>query len=107
MPKVIFVSNSNSEVIVDASAGNSIMTIAVQNDVAGIIGECGGALSCCTCHVYVDNEWAHRIPPASEFEHEMLEMTASPRNPTSRLSCQIELTGDLDGIRIFVPVSQD
>lgn len=106
MPKVIFISQDNSEVVVEANTGESIMATAVRNDVAGIVGECGGALSCCTCHVHVDDAWADRVAPASDFEGEMLEMTASPRNPTSRLCCQIELSDELDGIRIHLPESQ-
>ncbi|MDR6755777.1 2Fe-2S ferredoxin [Mycoplana sp. BE70] len=106
MPKITFVAPDKSEAIVEARSGDSIMAAAVQNDVAGIVGECGGALSCCTCHVHLDEDWADRVPPASDFENEMLDMTATSRDRTSRLCCQISMSDGLDGIRVHVPESQ-
>ncbi|MEY8838496.1 2Fe-2S iron-sulfur cluster-binding protein, partial [Cribrihabitans sp. XS_ASV171] len=78
--------------------GISLMEAAVANDVPGIIGECGGCLSCATCHVYVDETWADRTGEAEEFEDAMLDIAAAERRPTSRLSCQIEAHPDLDGL---------
>lgn len=92
--------------IIDAVNGDSVMMTAVQNGIDGIVAECGGSLSCATCHVYVDEDWFARTGPASEDELEMLEGAMSPAGPTSRLSCQIELTADLDGLVVRVPEEQ-
>ncbi|PZQ45797.1 MAG: 2Fe-2S ferredoxin [Rhodovulum sulfidophilum] len=105
MPKVTFVSADGETTTVEAEAGLSVMEAAVRNDVAGIDAECGGSCACATCHVIVDPDWAGRLDPPSDSEREMLEYTIGPEE-TSRLACQIELTEDLDGIRVRLPVSQ-
>lgn len=86
---------------VDAVDGESIMRTAVTNDVPGIVGECGGELSCATCHVYMEPQWADRVPPRSPDEEDMLEMVES-RTELSRLSCQIRVTPELDGLEVVV-----
>jgi 2Fe-2S ferredoxin len=86
---------------VDAADGESIMRTAVSNDVPGIVGECGGELSCATCHIYVDPQWADRVPPRSLDEEDMLEMVES-RTEYSRLSCQIRVSPELDGLEVQV-----
>ncbi len=87
----------------EIEAGISLMEAAVAHDVPGIIGECGGCLSCATCHVYVDDAWADKTGEAEEFEDAMLDIAAAERRPTSRLSCQIQAHPDLDGLVLHVP----
>ena len=106
MVKLVFVDADGREAHVDAAAGESVMAAAVRNGVAGILGECGGSLACCTCHVHLDDDWRGRIGPVSDFENEMLEMTASPREAGSRLCCQIEVDGTLEGMRLRLPATQ-
>lgn len=90
----------------DAKTGRSLMKAAIDAGVDGIAADCGGCLTCATCHVIVAPEWASKLPPASADERSMLEMTASPAEPTSRLSCQIELTAALDGLAVRLPATQ-
>ena len=86
--------------------GKSLMQAAVSAGIDGIAADCGGSLSCATCHVFVDAAWAARLPPASADERAMLEMTATPHDARSRLSCQITLTAALDGLRATLPPTQ-
>ena len=83
--------------------GQSLMEAAVAHNIPGVIGECGGSLSCATCHVVVDPTWATRAGTPSAFEDDMLDVTDADRQPTSRLSCQIKMTEALDGILLHVP----
>ena len=83
--------------------GQSLMEAAVAHNIPNVIGECGGSLSCATCHVVVDPAWAARAGPPTAFEHDMLDVTDADRQPTSRLSCQIRMTAALDGILLHVP----
>ena len=89
-----------------ARPGRSLMQEAVNAGVAAIAADCGGSLTCATCHVVVDVDWASRLPLPSADERSMLEMTASPCEPGSRLSCQITLTPTLDGLRVRLPATQ-
>jgi 2Fe-2S ferredoxin len=86
--------------------GQSLMRAAVDADIDGIKADCGGVMTCATCHVYVDAEWSGRLPPPSGDEDAMVEMTAAPRAPTSRLSCQIALAPELDGLTVTLPPTQ-
>jgi 2Fe-2S ferredoxin len=106
MPKVTYVDPDGTQVDVEADAGTSLMMAAVEADIDGIVAECGGSLMCATCHVYVDDAFAGRLPEMSSDEDEMLDATASERRPTSRLSCQIELSDELDGLVVRLPDSQ-
>jgi 2Fe-2S ferredoxin len=103
---ITYIAADGKESRVDVRDGDNLMLGAVQNNVRGIDGECGGCLSCATCHVYVEPEWADRIPPAVSMEEEMLEFVASARGPGSRLSCQILATPQLDGMRVLLPQTQ-
>lgn len=87
----------------DVVAGHSLMEAATARGVPGIIGECGGSMSCATCHVVVDPAWAERAGAPSAFEDDMLDITEAGREPTSRLSCQIKMSAALDGIVVKVP----
>lgn len=106
MAKVTYVNPDGSEVEAEADVGTSVMMCAVAQDIDGIVAECGGSLMCATCHVYVDQEFADRLPAMSPDEDEMLEAAASERLPNSRLSCQLVLTDELDGLVVRLPETQ-
>ena len=89
-----------------AEPGQSLMRVATDAGVAAIVADCGGLLTCATCHVYVDPAWADKLPPVTEDEAAMLEMTASPRQANSRLSCQIVMQSALDGLTVTLPETQ-
>jgi 2Fe-2S ferredoxin len=106
MPEVTFLGPDGTATTVRATEGDSVMRTALDHDVPGIVGECGGACACATCHVYVRPGPDHLLPPVSELEDDMLEGTSSPRRDTSRLSCQLKLTAALDGLTVEVPEDQ-
>lgn len=105
MPRVIFVQADGTRSEVEALSGDSIMETAIDNDIPGIIAECGGACSCATCHVYVDEDFADKLPAPDPLEDGMLECVIE-RKPNSRLSCQIRVNDEIDGITVRVPESQ-
>jgi ferredoxin, 2Fe-2S len=106
MPRVSYVLIDGSIRTVDASEGQSVMQTAVHNAVPGIEAECGGFLNCATCHVYVEAEWLSKLPAMTEHEDEMLEGTVAERQPNSRLSCQLKMSDELDGIVVAMPDRQ-
>ncbi|MFB7272663.1 2Fe-2S iron-sulfur cluster-binding protein [Streptomyces sp. NPDC056244] len=106
MPKVIFVGSAGSSYTVDAAAGDSVMAAAVRNGVPGIVAECGGNCSCATCHVWVREEFAPLVGPPGDMEDDLLDMGVSDRRSTSRLSCQIRVTPELDGLTVDIPPEQ-
>jgi 2Fe-2S ferredoxin len=106
MPKITYVLADGTRRDVDAAAGTSIMEAAIRNNVKGIEAECGGCLSCATCHVYVDADWFAKLPEPETDESEMLEFVAAARESTSRLSCQLVMQGSLDGIIVRIPPKQ-
>ena len=105
MPRITFIEPGGSRRVIDAPIGLSLMEAAVQNGVQGIIALCGGACACGTCHVYVAADWFPRLDPREEMEEGMLECAWEPRD-NSRLSCQIHITADLDGLEVTVPQRQ-
>ena len=105
MAKITFILNDGTERVVEAEPGMTVMEAAVKNSVPGIAAECGGACACATCHVYVDPEWADKIPPPDAQEDGMLGCVLD-RRPTSRLSCQIVLKPALDGLTVEVAQEQ-
>ena len=105
MPVIIFISQDGVEKTVTAKPGNTLMNTAVDNNIDGIVAECGGNMSCATCHVYFDEEWGSKLEPPKPMEKEMLEFVIHPR-PTSRLSCQIRPGDELDGLVVYLPESQ-
>jgi 2Fe-2S ferredoxin len=106
VPKAVFVLHDNSEQEVEVARFESLMRAAVRNNIDGIAGDCGGGLTCATCHVYVDPDWVGRLAPPGPSEEEMLQFTASERRSNSRLSCQLRMGEDLAGIRVSVPEFQ-
>jgi 2Fe-2S ferredoxin len=107
MTTFVYTSHTGDVSTVDAEPGESAMHAATQNGVVGITGECGGVLSCATCHVFVDDGDLTVLGPASEQEEEMLEGTAVDREESSRLSCQIRAAEGLDQIRMTLPEYQE
>lgn len=106
MPEIKFVLADGTVRALDASDGASVMETAVKNGVPGIVAECGGACACATCHVYVAEDCLERVGPPDEWEDEMLDDAVAPRLPTSRLSCQIKMSSDLDGVVVTVAPEQ-
>jgi ferredoxin, 2Fe-2S len=106
MSKVTYIGADGVATTLDVQDGTSVMKAAVLNGVSGIIGECGGNLMCATCHVYVAPEWEDHLDQQDELETEMLEEAAAPVKDCSRLSCQMVLRPDLDGLTVHLPESQ-
>jgi 2Fe-2S ferredoxin len=105
MPKLTYIQPNGTPRVVEAPVGSTVMEAAIDNDVAGIVAECGGACSCATCHVYVDPAWADKLPPPHAQEDGMLGCVLD-RRPTSRLSCQLVVTAALDGLVVEVAPEQ-
>lgn len=97
---------STTEYVAQAQAGISLMQAAVAADVPGIAADCGGLLTCATCHVYVRQPWLDRLPAVADDEASMLAFTAAPCQPSSRLSCQVKLIEVLDGLTVDLPPTQ-
>jgi ferredoxin, 2Fe-2S len=106
MPKVVYVSASGQAREVDVPIGTTVMAAALKNGIDGIVAECGGVCMCSTCHVFVDENYFDRLPPAQDTEESVLEISAEERRPNSRLSCQIKVTEDLDGLIVRLPGRQ-
>ncbi len=105
MAKITFIEHDGTEHVVDAQAGVTVMEAAIRNMVPGIDADCGGACACATCHVYVDEAWTEKTGERSSMEESMLDF-ASDVKATSRLSCQIRVTEDLDGLVVRTPEQQ-
>jgi len=105
MAKITFLDASGDAREVDINSGFSLMEGAIWNDIEGIIAECGGACSCATCHVLVDPSWMERVGPPNPAESEMIG-ELEHGGPTSRLSCQVKVSDELDGLVVHVPTGQ-
>ena len=105
MTKLTLVAFDRTRFDIEADNGSTVMENAVRNSVPGIEAECGGACACATCHVYVDDAWSERVGPPEPMEEDMLDFAFDVR-PTSRLSCQIKIKADLDGLIVHVPERQ-
>jgi len=105
MPKITYIEHGGKTHIVDAPVGTTVMENAIKNGVPGIVAECGGACSCATCHVHIDEAWKDKVGPPSPMEEDMLDFAFDVR-PTSRLSCQIKMTDELDGLVVRTPAQQ-
>jgi 2Fe-2S ferredoxin len=106
MPKITFVAPDHTRQTHDIPLGTTLMRGAVTNDIDGIAAECGGNLQCATCHVYIDPTHQHTLQPIAPDEDTMLAFTACPRQPNSRLSCQLPITPDLEGLIVHLPEQQ-
>jgi 2Fe-2S ferredoxin len=105
MPKITYTEHDGTVRTVEAEVGATVMETAIRNSVPGIVAECGGACSCATCHVHVDEAWSEKVGPPSPMEEDMLDFAFDVR-PTSRLSCQIKVTDELDGLVVHTPAQQ-
>ena len=105
MARITYIAHDGTERTIDVKSGWTVMEGAVKNNVPGIDADCGGACACATCHVYVDEAWIDKVGTASAMEESMLDFAEEVR-PTSRLSCQIKVTDELDGLKVATPESQ-
>ncbi|MGH3760083.1 2Fe-2S iron-sulfur cluster-binding protein [Actinophytocola sp.] len=103
MPKVVYVRPDGTQRAVDVAVGQSVMRAAVTNGVPGIVGECGGNLSCATCHVWVRDEFVAAVGEPRDLEDDLLDLAVDERRAGSRLGCQIAMTEDLDGLTVDIP----
>ena len=106
MPRVTYIAQDGKETTLDIDVGTSVMQAAVFNGVDGIVAECGGSCMCATCHVYVREDQLAMTPPMNPDEDAMLEGTASPRRPNSRLSCQLVVSPEMEGLVVHLPETQ-
>lgn len=105
MPNITFIDAHGESRTLEAEVGSTVMETAIRNAVPGIEAECGGACACATCHVYVDDAWTAAVGPAEPMEEDMLDFAFDVR-PNSRLSCQIRIRADLDGLVVRTPERQ-
>ena len=105
MTKITFNTHVDKTHTVDVQNGLTVMEGAVQNDVPGIDADCGGGMACATCHVYVNEDWTDKLSPKEDGEEDMLDMAFEPKN-NSRLSCQITVSDELDGLVVSIPSKQ-
>ena len=105
MPKIIFNTHDNKTHTIEVQNGLTVMEGAVQNDVPGIEADCGGGMACATCHVYVSDDWTDKLPAKDDGEEDMLDMAFEPKK-NSRLSCQIIVSDELDGLVVNIPSKQ-
>ena len=105
MTKVTFKDFQGNSKTIEVENGLSVMEGAIQNDITGIDADCGGAMACATCHVYVKDEWSNKIPKAEDAEVDMIDMAYEPKK-NSRLSCQIIVSNELDGLEVTTPEKQ-
>ena len=106
MAKITYIEFGGKEHVIDVANGLTVMEGARDNDVPGIEADCGGACACSTCHVYVDVAWAGKIPAKDAMEEDMLDFAYEPDPVRSRLTCQIKVTDDMDGLIVHMPEKQ-
>ena len=105
MPKITFINSDTKVNTIEVQNGLTVMEGAVQNDIQGIDGDCGGGMACATCHVYVNEEWLDKLPAKEDGEEDMLDMAFEPKK-NSRLSCQLIVSDELDGLVVNTPSKQ-
>ena len=105
MAKITYITHDKKNHTIDIQNGLTVMEGAVQNDIPGIDADCGGGMACATCHVYVDDKWFDKLPPKEDGEEDMLDMAYEPKK-NSRLSCQIIVSDDLEGLTVNIPSKQ-
>ena len=105
MPKITYIESSGKSKTVDVSSGLSVMEGAIQNNIPGIDADCGGSMACATCHVYVQEEWFNKLSKPEDGEQDMLDMAFEPKK-NSRLSCQLVVSDELDGLIVNIPSKQ-
>ena len=105
MPKITYKDYQGTSKTIEVDNGLSVMEGAIQKDIPGIDADCGGSMACATCHVYVDDKWFDKIPKAEDAENDMIDMAFEPKK-NSRLSCQIIVSDELDGLEVTTPEKQ-
>ena len=105
MPKITYKDLQGEAKTIEVENGLTVMEGAIQNEIPGIDADCGGSMACATCHIYVDEKWLNKIPKAEEAEEDMIDMAFEPKK-NSRLSCQIIVNDELDGLVVTTPEKQ-
>ncbi len=105
MAKITYIEHNGKSHTVDVKSGVSVMEGAIQNNISGIDADCGGGMACATCHVYVKEEWFNKLPKKEDGEEDMLDMAYEP-NKFSRLSCQLTISEELEGLVVNLPEKQ-
>ena len=105
MPKITYITSDSKSHTIEVQNGLTVMEGAVQSDIPGIDADCGGGMACATCHVYVTEEWLDKLPKKEDGEEDMLDMAYEPKK-NSRLSCQLVVSDELDGLVVSIPSKQ-
>ena len=105
MPKINYIEHGGKKHTIEVENGLTVMEGAIQNNIPGIDADCGGSMACATCHVYVKEEWFNKLPKKADGEEDMLDMAFEPKK-NSRLSCQILVSDELDGLIVTTPTKQ-
>ena len=105
MTKITYIEHGGKSHTIEVANGLSVMEGAVQNNIPGIDADCGGSMACATCHVYVKDEWFNKLPKKEDGEEDMLDMAFEPKK-NSRLSCQLTVSNELDGLVVYIPSKQ-
>ena len=105
MPKITYIDNEGNSKTIDVENGLSVMEGAIQNNIPGIDADCGGSMACATCHVYVEDKWLDKLPKAEDGEVDMIDMAFEPKK-NSRLSCQLIVSDELNGLTVTTPSKQ-
>ena len=105
MPKITYIDSQGNTKTIDVEKGLSVMEGAIQNDIPGIDADCGGGMACATCHVYVTEDWFDKLPKKEDGEEDMLDMAFEPKK-NSRLSCQLIVSDEMDGLVVNIPSKQ-
>ena len=105
MPKITYKDNQKNSITIEVENGLSVMEGAIQNNIPGIDADCGGSMACATCHVYVEEKWLDKLPKIEEAEVDMIDMAFEPKK-NSRLSCQLIVSDELDGLEVKTPEKQ-
>lgn len=106
MPKITYIEHNGTKHTVEVAEGLTVMEGAVSNNIPGIDADCGGACACSTCHVYVDPAWVDKLPPKEDMEIDMLDFAYEPDADRSRLTCQLKVTPELEGLVVQMPEKQ-
>ncbi len=105
MPKITYVDSQENSKTIEVENGLTVMEGAIQNDIPGIDADCGGSMACATCHVYVEEKWFNKLPKAEDAEIDMIDMAVEPKK-NSRLSCQLIVSDELEGLKVTTPEKQ-
>ena len=105
MPKITYKDNQGNSKTIEVENGLSVMEGAIQHNVSGIDADCGGSMACATCHVYVEDKWLDKLPKAEDAEVDMIDMAYEPKK-NSRLSCQLIVSDELEGLTVITPEKQ-